>query len=117
MAQIWWSSNKGLEPSKVPDPPKQVSTSDPYIHTPYGKGKLTGNEFIDPKMRLVFREFNPSVDHYFDSYKGRGLDPVQPNIYDAPKNSFAAFGSPPFNNSVGQPQQGHRCCVGEITRQ
>ena len=106
MAHVWDTKTPLLEPRTVPDLPHQTSTSDYYVHTPYGAGPLAGRSIhpweVEPKMRLNFRTLNPSVSHWFDNGKGLGLKPGEPNIYDAPKNSAAAFGSAPFNFDIGE---------------
>lgn len=102
MAHVWDTKTPLLEPGTVPDLPHQKASSDPYLHTSLGAGPLAGAITVDPKMREVFRCLNPSVAHWFDNGKGLGVNPDKPNIYDAPKNSAAAFGSAPFNFDIGE---------------
>ncbi len=117
MAHVWDTKTPLLEPRTVPNLPHQTSTGDPYVHTSFGAGALAGALTVDPKMREVFRGLNPSVAHWFDNGKGLGVNPGEPNIYDAPKNSAAAFGSAPFNFDVGEQYcHGQRTQVGRPVR-
>ena len=117
MAHVWDTKTPLLEPKRVANLPHQTSTSDPYVHTQFGAGALAGAVHVDPKMREVFRGLNPAVSHWHDNGKGLGLNPATSNIYDVPKNSAAAFGSPPFNFDVGErATRGTRLAVGSVVK-